>query len=98
MFNDREENNSLISTIINTQENLNATRDLTRQFSQIPSHFSNNEIVETMPTTIQQSVSPIHPPLTMPHNKNTPFPQTTIQSTVKPSVVPKYSQKKLPNI
>ena len=42
-----------------------------------------------MPTTIQQSISPINPTLTTPKNKNTVFPQTTIQSTVKPSVIPK---------
>ena len=45
-----------------------------------------------MPTTTQQSISPIHRTLTTPHNKNTPFPETTIQSTVKRSVVPKNSQ------
>ena len=53
--------------------------------------FINDEIVETMPTTTQQSISPIHPTLTTPKNKNTAFSQTTIQSTVKPSVIPKYS-------
>ena len=37
-----------------------------------------------MPTTTQQSISPIHITLTTP-KKNTVFPQTTIQSTVKPS-------------
>ena len=45
-----------------------------------------------MPTTTQQNISPIHPTLRTPH-KNTPFPQTTIHSTVKPSVVPKFSQR-----
>ena len=46
-----------------------------------------------MPTTTQQSISPIHPTLTTPQNKNTPFPQTTIQSTVKASVPPKFSRR-----
>ena len=45
-----------------------------------------------MPTTTQQSSSPIDLTLTTPKNKNTVFPQTTMQSTVKPSVIPKYSQ------
>ena len=45
-----------------------------------------------MSTKIQQSISAIHPTLTTPKNKNTVFPLTTIQSTVKPSVIPKYSQ------
>ena len=35
---------------------------------------------------------PIHLTLTTPKNKNTAIPQTTIQSTVKPSVIPKYPQ------
>ena len=39
-----------------------------------------------MPKTTQQSISPIHPTITTPHNiKKTPFPQATIQSTVTPS-------------
>ena len=44
-----------------------------------------------MPTTTQQSNSRIHPTLTTIHYKNTPFTQTTIQSTVKQSVIPKNS-------
>ena len=49
-------------------------------------------MVKTMPATTQQSFSPIHPTLTTPKNNCTAFPQTNIQSTVKPSVIPKYSQ------
>ena len=45
-----------------------------------------------MPTTTQQSISPIHPTLQTPRKKNAAFPQTIIQSTVKPSVNPKHSQ------
>ena len=45
-----------------------------------------------MPTTTQQSISPIHPTLTTPKNKNTVFSPTTIQLTVKPSVFPQFSQ------
>ena len=45
-----------------------------------------------MSTATQQSISAIHPTLTTPKNKNTVFPQTTIQSTVQPSVIPKISQ------
>ena len=52
----------------------------------------NEEIVETMPTTTQQRISPIHLTLTTPKIKNAAFPQTTVQLRVKPSVIPKYSQ------
>ena len=45
-----------------------------------------------MPTTTQQGSSPIHPTRTTQGNKNAAFPQITIRSTVKPSVIPKYSQ------
>ena len=82
-------NNSLNSTIIHN-ENLNGTRNLTQQDIQTPSHFINEEIVQTTITT-QQSISPIHPNLTTPRNTNTSLAQVTLQSTVKPSVVPKYS-------
>ena len=92
MFPDKTRNKSLISTFINTQENLNGTRNLIQQGIQASSHFVNETIVETMPTTTQQSISPIHPTLKSPKNKQTAFPQTTIQSTVKTSVIPKYSK------
>ena len=83
-------NNSLNSTVIHN-ENLNGTRNLTQQDIQTPSHFINEEIVQTT-TTTQQSISPIHPNLTTPKNTNTSLAQVTLQSTVKPSVAPKYSQ------
>ena len=41
---------------------------------QPPSHFITEETVETMPKTTKQSISPIHPTLTTPKNKNTVFP------------------------
>ena len=82
-------NNNLNSTVIHN-ENLNGTRNLTRQDIQTPSHFINEEIVKTT-TTTQQSISPIHPNLTTPRNTNTSLTQVTLQSTVKPSVAPKYS-------
>ena len=82
-------NNSLNSTVIHN-ENLNGTRNLTQQDIQTPSHFINEEIVQTT-TTKQQSISPIHPNLTTPKNTNTSLAQVTLQSTVKPSVAPKYS-------
>ena len=88
---DRIGNNSLNSTIIQ-QEDLNGTRNLTQQDIQTPSHFTNEEVVETVTTTTQQSISPIHSNLTTPRPKNPTLPQVTLQSTVKPSVVPKYSQ------
>ena len=84
-------NNSLNSTVIHN-ENLNGTRNLTQQDIQTPSHFINEEIVQTTTTTTQQSISPIHPNLTTPRNTNTSLTQVTLQSTVKPSVAPKYSQ------
>ena len=83
-------NNSLNSTVIHN-ENLNGTRNLTQQDIQTPSHFINEEIVQTT-TTTQQSISPIHPNLATPRNTNTSLTQVTLQSTVKPSVAPKYSQ------
>ena len=77
------QNNSLNSTIIHN-ENLNGTRNLTQQ---APSHFINEEIVQTTAQATQQ----IHPNLITPRNKNTSLTQVTLQSTVKPSVAPKYS-------
>ena len=82
-------NNSLNSTVIHN-ENPNGTRNLTQQDIQTPSHFINEEIVQTT-TTTQQSISPIHPNSTTPRNTNTSLAQVTLQSTVKPSVAPKYS-------
>ena len=76
----------------NTQEAYNGTRNLTQQDFQTPSHFVIEEIVETISSTTQQSISPIHPTQTTSYSKSIPFPKTTIQSTVKPSFVPKYSQ------
>ena len=87
---DRRQNNSLNSTLVQ-QENFNGTRNLTQQDIQTPSHFINEEIIETIVTTTQQSISPIHPNLTTPKPKNSILPQVTLQSTVKPSVAPKYS-------
>ena len=83
-------NKSLNSTVIQN-ENLNGTRNLTQQDIQTPSHFINEEIVQTTATTTQQSFSPIHPNLTTPRNTNTSLTQVSLQSTVKPSVAPKYS-------
>ena len=83
-------NNSLNSTVIQI-ENLNGTRNLTQQDIPTPSHFINEEIVQTTATTTQQSISPIHPNLATPRNTNTSLTQITFQSTVKPSVAPKYS-------
>ena len=82
------QNNSLNSTVIHN-ENLNGTRNLTQQDIQTPSHFVREEIVHT--TTTQQSISPIRPNLTTPRNTNPSQTQVTLQSTVKPSVAPKYS-------
>ena len=86
----RRQNISLNSTFVQ-QENLNGTRNLTQQDIETPSLFINEEIVETIVTTTQQSISPIHPNLTTPKPKTTILPQETLQSRVKPSVAPKYS-------
>ena len=94
---DRWENNRLNSTIVQ-QENLNGTRNLTQQDIQIPSHFINEEIAETKVTTKQQNRSMIHPNLTTQRPKNPTLPQVTLQSTVKPSIAPKYSQYGLSNV
>ena len=53
-------NNSLNSTVIHN-ENLNGTRNLTQQDIQTPSHFINEEIVQTKVTSTQQSISLILP-------------------------------------
>ena len=84
------QNNSSKSTIIQ-QENLNGNSNLTQQDIQTSSHFINEEIVETIVTTTQQSILPIHPNLTTPRPKNPTLQQVTSQFTVKPSVASKYS-------
>ena len=83
-------NNILNSTLIQ-QENLSGHGNHAQQDIQISSHFAKEEVVTTV-TTTQQSISPMHPNLTTPRPKNPTLPQVTLQSTVKPSVVPKYSQ------
>ena len=70
---------------------MNGTRNLTQQDIQTTSDFINEETNETIVTTTQQSISPIHPNLTTPKPKNPTLPQETLQSTVKPSVAPKCS-------
>ena len=83
---ERTGNKSLNSTFINN-DSLNGTRDLTQQDLQTPSHFVNEQIIETITTTeAQRSISPIQPNLTTPKLKNPTLQQTIIQSTVKPSV------------
>ena len=86
----RRQNIGSNSTLVQ-QENLKGTRNLTQQDIQTPSRFINEETVETIVTTTQQSISPIHPNLTTPKPKNPTLPQVTLQSTVKLSVAPKYS-------
>ena len=68
-FPERTENNSLNSTFIN-QDKVNGTRNLTQQDIQTPSHFVNEEIVETITTTeAQRSISPTQPNVTTPKLK-----------------------------
>ena len=88
---DRTGNNSVNSTFMQ-QENLNETRNPTQQDIQNSSHFVKEQISETIATTTQQSISLIHPNLTTPRPRNPMKPQITLESTVKPSVVPKYTQ------
>ena len=73
------------------QEILNKSRNFTQQDIQIASQVVHEEIVETIATTTQQRISPIHPNLTAPRPKNPTLSQVTLQSTVKPSVAPKNS-------
>ena len=90
-FPERTGNNSLNSTFTNN-DNLNGTRNLTKQDIQTPSHFVSEEIVEIKTKTeAQRSISPIQPNFT-PKLKNPTLQQIIIQSTVKPSVAQKYSQ------
>ena len=71
---------------------MNGTRNLTQQDIQTPSHFVNEEIVETITTTeAQRSISPIQPNFTLPKLKIPTLQQTIIQSTVKSSVAQKNS-------
>ena len=70
---DRIGNNSVNSTIIK-QENLNGTRNLTQQDIQTQSHFTKEEIIETVTTTTQQNISPIHLNITTPRPKNPTLP------------------------
>ena len=70
--------------------NLNGTRNLTHQDIQTSSHLTNEGVVTTVVTTAQQSISPIHPNLTTPRPKNPILPQVTLQSTVKPTIEPRY--------
>ena len=75
MLNDGLFNNSVSSTLLNRQEKLNGTTNLTQQEIQTPSYLVYDEILETIPTTTQQIVSPIHPTIKPPPNKkHTPFP------------------------
>ena len=85
----RRQNNSLNSTLVQ-QENLNGTKNLTQQDIQTPSHFINEEVVETIVATTQQSNTTIHPNLTKPKPKTSLLLQVTLQPTVKPSVTPKF--------
>ena len=71
---------------------MNGARNLTQQDKQTPSHFLNDETVETITTTeAQRSISPIRSNFTTPKLKNPLLQQTIIQSTVKPSIAQKYS-------
>ena len=79
-------NNSLNSTVIHN-ENLNGTRNLTQQDIQTPSHFINEEIVQTTTTKYFTNT-----PQSDNTNTNTSLIQVTLQSSVKPSVAPKCSQ------
>ena len=64
MFTGRRGNKSLNFAFIKKQETLKETRNPTPQDIQTPSLFTREEIVETMPTTTLQNISPIHSTLT----------------------------------
>ena len=65
---DRTGNSTLSSTVIQ-QENLKGNRNHTKQDIQTSSHPTNEEVVTTVVTTEQQSISPINPNLTTPRPK-----------------------------
>ena len=88
LFKDRTSDKKLNSTFIKTQETLTGTRNLTHQDIQTLSHFIDKNSIKILKTK-QQSIFPIHSSLTTPHNKKTPFPQTSLKSTLNLSVVPK---------
>ena len=92
MFTGSTGKNSSKSTFINTQESLNGTRNFTQQDIQFTSRFINEEIVETGPTTTQQSISPIHPTLTTYKNQKNSISTNENKIYSKPSVSPKDSQ------
>ena len=83
MFNVRTGNNNSSLTIKHTQKTLNGTRNLTQKDIQIQLLFVYEKITERITNPTQHKVSPIHPTPTTPYDNNTPFPQTTIQSTKK---------------
>ena len=70
---------------MHAQEKCDGTIALRQQNFQTTSQFTNEEFVPTMPLTIQQSISPIHPTYTTPHNEHTPFQQSELQSTAEPT-------------
>ena len=80
-FTNKTGNNSSNCTFINTQENLNGTRNLTQKDIQTPSHFVNEEILETLLTTIQKKTFlPFtqqlqHHKLKIPHSHKQPYNQ-----------------------
>ena len=94
---DRTGNNSLNSSLIQ-QKILKGNRNLTQQDIQTPSHFTSEEVVTTVITTTQQSISPIHPNLITPRPKNPTLPQVTLQSTVKTHRCPKITTYELSTI
>ena len=68
-FSERAGNNSLSSTFINNDK-LNGTKNLTQQNIQTTSHFTNEEINETIITKeAQRSISPTQPNFTTPKLK-----------------------------
>ena len=92
-FPERTGNNSFNSTFINN-DNLNGTKNLKQQDIQTRLHVVSEESVETITTTeAQRSISTIQPNFTTPKLKNPMLQQTIIQSTVKPIVAQKFSQK-----
>ena len=70
---------------------MNRTTNLKQQDSKKQSHFLKKKVLKQIPQQ-HSKVLQHQPIITIPQNKNkTQFLSTTIQSTVKLSVVPKYS-------
>ena len=97
LFSERAGNNSLSSTFINNDK-LNGTKNLTQQNIQITSHFTNEEINETITTKeAQRSISPTQPNFTTPKLKKTNVTTNSHTINSKTLCCAKIFESELPN-